>query len=405
VENRQLHVTAGPSASGPFESGLAAGSPTSGLRVALVHDWLTGMRGGEKVLEVLCQLYPHADVYTLLHVRGSVSPTIEAHRVRTSIIQHLPAARRYYRQCLPLFPLAIEQFVLDQYDLVISSSHCVAKSVVTAGRTRHICYCHTPMRYGWEQFDAYFGPARVGRVKAAALRPALAAMARWDRATANRPHAYLTNSQHVASRIRRYYNRSATVVYPPVNTGFYHPDGTMPRDYALVVSALVPYKRIDRAIAACRLARLPLKIVGCGPEFGRLRQRAGDGAELLGARTDEEIRDLYRSAAVVLMPGEEDFGIVPLEAQACGRPVVALARGGALETVVDGVTGVLVQDESAEALADGLRRATARAFDAAALRAHALAFGRERFVVELQAHIDAFVNGEPLQARPLAVSG
>ncbi len=375
-----------------FATGLKTGGSTTGLRVALVHDWLTGMRGGEKVLEVLCELYPQADILTLLHVRGSVSGTIERHRVRTSFIQCLPLASRYYRQLLPLFPIAIEQFVLDEYDLVISSSHCVAKSVVTPGRTRHICYCHTPMRYVWGQLDAYFGPERVGRVTAAALRPALAALARWDRATASRAGAYLTNSRHVASRIRRYYNRAATVVYPPVDTTFYHPDGTTARDYALVVSALVPYKRIDRAIEACRAARMPLKIVGSGPEFGRLRRMAGGAAELLGARTNEEIRELYRGAAVVVMPGEEDFGIVPLEAQACGRPVVALARGGALETVVDGVTGVLVRDESAEALADGLGLAVGRSFDPWTIRRHAMAFSRERFVVELQARIDAFVD-------------
>ena len=381
-----------PSAAAAPGASLKTGGPTASLRVALVHDWLTGMRGGEKVLEVLCEMYPDADIFTLLHVRGSVSETIERHRIRTSFIQRLPGAVRHYRRYLPLFPLAIETFALDDYDLVISSSHCVAKSALATGRARHICYCYTPMRYVWEQLDAYFGPQRVGRVKAALLRPVLAALARWDRATAGRPDAYLADSAHVASRIRRYYNRSATVVYPPVNTAFYHPDGTAACDYALVVSALVPYKRLDRAIEACRLARMPLKIVGSGPEAARLQQMAGEGAELLGTKTDDEIRALYRGAAVVVLPGEEDFGIVPLEAQACGRPVVALARGGALETVVDGVTGVLVQDESAEALADGLRAAMRRSFDPVAIRQHALAFSRDRFTVEVQARIDALVR-------------
>ncbi len=374
-------------------------------RVALVHDWLTGMRGGEKVLEVLCELHPEAHIFTLVHIPGSVSATIEAHRIRASLLQRTPFTRRHYRQFLPLFPLLVERFVLDDYDLVISSSHCVAKSAVTAGRTRHLCYCHTPMRYAWEQFDAYFGPERVGRLASALLRPAMAAMARWDRATSGRPQAYLTNSRHVASRIRRYYNRAAAVVYPPVNTEFYHPDGTMPRDYALVVSALVPYKRIERAIEACQIARLPLKIVGSGPEFARLRARAGGGVELLGGRTDEEIRDLYRGAAVVVMPGEEDFGIVPLEAQACGRPVVALARGGALESVVDGVTGMLVSDPSPEALAEGLRAAVSRQFDSAAIRQHALAFGRERFARELRERIEEFLGRPAVEPASQAVVG
>lgn len=356
-------------------------------RVALVHDWLTGMRGGEKVLEVLCELFPDADIFTLLHVPGAVSPTIERHAIRTSFIQKLPRSARYYRYCLPLFPLAIEQFDLDAYDLVISSSHCVAKSAVTTGRARHVCYCHTPMRYAWEQFDAYFGPAKVGRARSAVLRPVLAALARWDRTTAGRADLYLTNSRHVASRIRRYYNRDAAVVYPPVDTAFYHPDGTIPGDYALVVSALVPYKRVERAVEACRLASMPLKIVGTGPEYQRLRALAGPDVDLLGNRSDEEIRALYRGAAVLVMPGEEDFGIVPLEAQACGRPVVALGRGGALETVVDGTTGILVREDSAAALAGALRQAVLQRFDIARIREHAMAFGRERFAAEIRTRI------------------
>jgi len=358
-------------------------------RVALVHDWLTGMRGGEKVLEVFCELFPNADLYTLLHAPGTVSPTIERRRVHASLVQRLPRARHYYRHYLPLFPFAIEQFRFDQYDLVLSSSHCVAKSVITPGRTTHVCYCHTPMRYAWEQFEAYFGRQRVGLATSAILRPILAGLARWDRATAGRPDAYLTNSRHVASRIRRYYNRDAIVVYPPVDTAFYHPDGTVPRDYVLVVSALVPYKRIDRAITSCGLAGMPLKIVGTGPEMASLRRLAGDDVEFLGNRSDEEIRDLYRGAALVMMPGEEDFGIVPLEAQACGRPVVALGRGGALETVVDGTTGVLVPDESPAAMAEAMRMAMARRFDPVTIRQHALAFGRDRFAAQIRAALEA----------------
>jgi glycosyltransferase involved in cell wall biosynthesis len=369
-----------------------------------VHDWLTGMRGGEKVLEVICEMYPDADLYTLVHVPGTVSATIERHHPRTSFIQHLPGARRHYPRFLPLFPFAIEQFVLDEYDLVVSSSHCVAKSVIVPAHARHVCYCHTPMRYAWDQFEAYFGRARLGAVKSGILRPVMASLARWDRATAQRADAYLTNSRHVASRIARYYNRSAAVVYPPVDTAFYHPDGTVARDYALVVSALVPYKRVERAIEACRLAGVPLKIVGSGPESGRLRQMAGDDVTFLGTLGDEEVRDLYRRAAMVVMPGEEDFGIVPLEAQACGRPVVALGRGGALETVVDGETGVLVAEDSAQALADGLLRAARHRFDPVAIREHALPFARERFAAQLRARIDDAL-GSRARHRESGISG
>ncbi len=359
-------------------------------RVAIVHDWLTGMRGGEKVLEVLCERYPDADLFTLLHVRGSVSPVIERRRIVTSWLQRLPGARRYYRQSLPIFPLLIEQFDLDRYDVVVSSSHCVAKSVITRPGAAHVCYCHTPMRYAWDQFDAYFGPARVGQPASALLRPVLAALARWDRATADRVQRYVTNSQHVARRIRRYYNRQASVVYPPIDTTFFQRDasaapGNDARRECLIVSALVPYKRIETAIDACRIAGVNLAIVGDGPDRGRLERAAaergdsGSHVRFLGRLSDTDVRTAYQRAAAVLMPGEEDFGIVPLEAQACGRPVVALARGGARETILDGETGVLVEEPGSEAFARGIRSALAHSFDPAAIRRHAEGFGRERF--------------------------
>jgi glycosyltransferase involved in cell wall biosynthesis len=353
------------------------------------------MRGGEKVLEILCELYPTADLYTLIHRRGSTSPAIERMRPRTSWLQHLPGINRYYRVCLPLFPLVIEQFDLSGYDLVISSSHCVAKSVIRAPHARHVCYCHTPMRYAWDQFDAYLGPDRVGRVASRLARPVMAALARWDRRTAGRVDRYVANSQHVARRIRRYYNREAVVVYPPVDTAFYHPDSTVPETSMLMVTALVPYKRVDLAIEACRRANVPLHIVGDGPERGRLERFAGAGVQFLGVQHGEKLRALYRAAAAVLQPGEEDFGIVPVEAQACGRPVVALGRGGALETVEDGITGVLVREPTVEAFADGVRRAQLLSFDPARIRAHALRFERSRFAREIQMHVaDMFTHAQ-----------
>jgi glycosyltransferase involved in cell wall biosynthesis len=372
-----------------FEGGAP---PLPRVKIALVHDWLTGMRGGEKVLEVLCELYPDAELFSLIYTEGSVSPTIARLRRRTSFIQRLPAARRWYRQYLPLFPVAIEQFDLDRFDLVISTSHCAAKSAVTPGRARHLCYCFTPMRYAWDQFEAYFGRERVGPVASRLLRPVIAWLARWDAATAGRADRYLAISQHVARRIGRYYNRSAHVVYPPVDTRFYHPDGAEPGADFLIVSALVPYKRVDLAIQACRGRGERLKIVGQGPELERLRHMADTSIEFLGSRTDEEIRQLYRQAQAVILPGEEDFGIAPLEAQACGRPVVALGRGGALETVVDGVTGVLVPDATAESLAEGLDRVRHLPFDSAVIRRHAEQFSRERFAEEMRREIEAFAR-------------
>jgi glycosyltransferase involved in cell wall biosynthesis len=353
------------------------------VKVAIVHDWLTGMRGGEKVLEAIGEIYPEATVYTLVHVKGSVSPHIEAHPIRRSAVQKLPKAGQIYRNYLPLFPMMVEMFDLDDYDLVISSSHCAAKSVIRSGSATHLCYCHSPMRYAWDQFDSYFGPDQVGKLKSRVLRPVLAHLARWDAATAGRVDRFLANSQYVAGRIRRYYNRGSTVVYPPVDTNFYRPPSpAAPQPSSptfLVVSALVPYKRLDVAIEACQRVGATLKIIGRGPEEGRLRSRAGRSVEFLGWKSDEEVRNLYQQSTAVLLPGTEDFGMVPVEAQACGTPVVALGTGGACETVQDGVTGILVAESSAAAFADGLDRVRSLERDTAVLRAHAERFSGEHF--------------------------
>jgi glycosyltransferase involved in cell wall biosynthesis len=347
------------------------------------------MRGGEKVLEAIAELYPGAPVHTLLHVRGSVSAAIEGHPQKRSFVQWLPSAARHYRQYLPLFPTAIEQFDFDAYDLVISTSHCAAKSVVVPGRAVHVCYCHSPMRYAWDQFESYFGADQVGAGRSRVLRPVLARLARWDRDTAGRVSRYVANSHYVAGRIRRYYNRGSTVVFPPVDTTYYRPEpGVRPEPFLLAVSALVPYKRLDTAIRAAAAARMPLTIVGRGPEESRLRAVAASSradVTFTGWLEDTQIRDLYRRATAVVMPGVEDFGMVPVEAQACGRPVVALGEGGALDSVVDGVTGLLVREPSVDAFADAFARAATHAFDPAAIRRHAETFGKDRFQQELQA--------------------
>ena len=357
------------------------------------------MRGGEKALEVICGLYPDAELFTLFHVPGQVSARIERLKPRTSLVQWLPLARRYYRHYLPLFPFLIEQFDFDPFDLVISTSHCAAKAVVTPGRTRHLCYCHSPMRYAWDQYPAYFGPQRLGAFRSRAIRPIIAALARWDARTADRVDRFLANSHHVARRIGRYYNRAATVVYPPVDTAFYHPHDAGAEDYFLMVSALVPYKRIDIAIRACTMLGAPLRIVGQGPELRRLTQMAGPTIEFMGSRPDGEIRDLYRGARALLLPGEEDFGIAPVEAQACGRPVVALARGGALETVEDGVSGVLVADASVEAFVAGLERIEQMTFDPTVIRQSAERFSRAHFADAVRAHATDALTAPPEAAR------
>jgi glycosyltransferase involved in cell wall biosynthesis len=359
------------------------------MAVALVHDWLTGMRGGERVLEALCDLYPDADIFTLVHRRGAVSAKIERHRIITSFLQRLPLARSHYRYYLPLFPSAIERLSVEGYDLVISSSHCAAKAVMVPQHARHLCYCHSPMRYAWDQFDAYFGPARKGYLASRWLyRPVISRLARWDAATTSRVHRFVANSAHVAGRIRRYYGREATIVYPPVDTTFFHPADVAPEDHFLVVSALVPYKRVELAIAACARVGATLRIVGDGPDRARLETQAGRQVEFLGHLSDDEVRNEYRRARAVLLPGEEDFGIVTVEAQACGRPVVALGRGGALETVIDGENGLLYPDTDVRSLADALERVASIRFDSDRISRSAQRFSRDRHVQRMREVID-----------------
>ena len=299
--------------------------------------------------------------------------------------------RRHYRSLLPLFPWAVEQFDLDGYDLVISSSHCAVKSVIRTGRARHLCYCHTPMRYAWDQFEAYFGAPRIGRLQNAMARPIISRLARWDAATAGRPDRYVANSQYVARRIGRYYNRRAHVIHPPVDTTFYHPDRADAGEGVLVVSALVPYKRIDLAIAACQQVGVALRVVGAGPDLDRLRQMAASNVRFLGELPDEGVREEYRRARLLVLPGVEDFGIVPVEAQACGRPVVALGLGGACETVIDGETGVLYEEATVEALAGAIEVAMTRPFDQGRIRTHAESFGQDRFRERMAAAVESIL--------------
>ncbi|HEX5758926.1 MAG TPA: glycosyltransferase, partial [Thermoanaerobaculia bacterium] len=354
-------------------------------RAALVHDWLTGTRGGEKVLEVLCDLFPAAPVYTLFHFPGSVGAAIERHPIRTSFLQRAPGLRRHYRRYLPLFPAAIERFDLSGYDLVVSTSHCVAKGARPAPGAFHLCYCHTPMRYVWDQEHAYF-PRRTG--PAARLRGlVLARLRAWDVASSPRVHRFVANSSFVAQRIRRYYGRDAEVVHPPVDTDFFTPVEAMgaarratPGDYCLVVSALAPYKRLEWAIAACEKLGVELRIVGDGPERERLARAAGPRTRLLGRVDGAALRDLYRGALCLLQPGVEDFGIASAEALSCGTPVVALGQGGVLDVVEDGVHGILTTREGdVEELAAAVDRVRRMCFSAMSLRARAEAFSAQRF--------------------------
>ena len=360
------------------------------MRVALVHDWLTGMRGGENVLERMIELFPDAEIHTLLHVPGSVSETIERRPIHTTFVQRLPGAATHYRWYLPVFPWAVEQLSLSGYDLVISSSHCAAKSVITEATTPHLCYCHTPMRYAWDQFDAYFSHQRDGALRYAAIRAVIGWLRRWDAATARRVDAFAANSAWVAGRISRYYGRTATVVPPPVDTDFFVPaENVAPADYYLVVSALSPYKRNEIVVEAFNRMQRRLVVVGSGPDAERLRSLAGSTVEMRGHVDAEELRELYQRSRGVVLAAVEDAGIVPVEAMACGRPALVLWRGGASEAIRDGATGTLIREQTPEGVIEAVDRAEATSFNSEEIRISALRYAPNRFLGRFSTFIGA----------------
>ncbi len=359
-------------------------------RVVFAHDWLNGMRGGERVLEQLCHAWPEATIYTLLYKPEAVSPTLRAHRVKVSPLNALPGVMRYYRNLLPLFPPAIRAFAPPQADLIVSCSHCVAKGLRKRPGTRHLCYCFTPMRYAWFFHEEYFSGRPFRRTIAA---PILSALRRWDRAVSRDVDRFVAISACVRERIRRCYDRDAEVVFPPVNTDFFTPGAGHPGSYDLLVSALVPYKRVDLAVKAYTRSGAPLVIIGTGTEAAALRASAGKNIRFLGWRSDAEIREYYRGCRCLVFPGREDFGIVPLEAQACGRPVVAFGRDGVLETVHDGSTGLFFDQQTPEALWEAVERCAARAWDQAAIRRHAETFSTDVFQRAMRAAIQRCLQG------------
>ncbi len=352
-------------------------------RVVLVHDWLNGMRGGEKCLEVAARLWPDSPLFTLLHKRGAVSPAIERLRPRTSWLQHVPFAQTHYRHMLPLMPFAVGSLRLPAADLVLSFSHCVAKAV-DPGPARHVCYCFTPMRYVWHMRHAYFG----GRVKGLAARALDALLDRirdWDRASASRVHDFIAISEAVRGRIRECYGRDSVVIYPPADTDFYTPDHGPRGDHYLVLSAFAPYKRLDLAIEACARTGRKLVVIGAGQDEARLKGQKADGVTFLGWQSDAAIRDHLRRCRALLFPGEEDFGIVPVEAMACGSPVIAFGKGGATETVIDGRTGLWFAEQTADCLIDALSRfeSVEDTFDPRVARRQAERFALPRYEREL----------------------
>jgi glycosyltransferase involved in cell wall biosynthesis len=371
------------------------------MRVALIHDWLTGLRGGERVLDELAGLFPDADLHTLVYVPGSTTPRIDALRIHTSPLQRWSGSARHYRELLPLLPWAIRRLRLDGYDLVISVHHAMAKAARIAPGTPHLCYCLTPMRYAWDAVDVYLGRG----LRRMAAAPLLAALRQFDRRTASPAQVtrVVAISDYVRGRVERHWRRDATVVYPPVDVDAFRPDGRAPDDFYLLVGAFVPYKRADLAIAAFGRLGRRLVVVGDGPQRDSLARGAPRNVEFAGRVPEAELARLYARCRALVYPQEEDFGIAALEAQASGRPVIAFHRGGAAETVLahrgppdaaGRATGIGFDEQTPAALEAAVHRFEAAEpfFDPKLIRSHAERFSAPRFRDEILREVSALLD-------------
>jgi len=354
-------------------------------KVALVHDWLTGQRGGEKVLEVFAEIFPEAPIYTLFHFPGSQLPEIEKRQIITSFLQKWPFAKTKYRSYLPLFPLAAELFDLQDFDYLISSSHCVAKGGIPRPDSLHVCYVHSPMRYVWNQYFSYFAPKRLNFLGRILIPPIIHRLRVWDESSSHRVDYFVANSITVARRIERYYRREAEVIHPPVDTQFFQPSSSQD-DYYLIVSALVPYKKIDLAVAAFNQRGDSLKIVGQGPDYKKLKKMARTNIEFLGSLSPVDLLSVYQRARAMILPGEEDFGITSLESQSCGVPVIAYGRGGSTETVIAEKTGLFFDELTVKSLLDVLDKFQGLEFNKVNIRENALNFSRDKFKTKMTAY-------------------
>ena len=363
-------------------------SPLGHLRIAIVHYWLVTHRGGERVVEEIAGMFPQADLFSLVVDWKTVSKSLRHRSITTSFLQALPGSRRLHRKLLPLYPLALEQFDLSRYDLVLSSESGPAKGVLTSSNTCHVCYCHSPMRYLWDFYH------RSRSTLAPWSRPLFTCASHylrlWDATSANRVDYFVANSRNVAARIRKHYRRDATVIYPPVNVGAGYLSEEI-EDYYLVVGQLVDYKRMDLAISACNQLGRRLRVVGEGECYARLRKLAGPTIQFCGGLSDEDLHEQYAHCRALLFPGEEDFGIVPVEALSFGRPVIAYGRGGVTETVMglsdeagvapENATGVFVAEQSSELMAAAIQRfeAVEHRFRPAFIKQQADRFAPSRF--------------------------
>lgn len=357
------------------------------MRIALIHEWLTTLGGSERVLLALKGLYPQADVFVGLRAPDRLPVELAALPVKTTFLQRIPGVGRHYRKLLPLMPMAFEQLDLDGYDLVLSSSHACAKGVIVPPEALHVTYCHTPMRYAWDLRAEYL--VSLPGILRPLAGATLSGLRQWDTLSAQRVDHFLANSRTVAARIGRYYRREATVIHPPIQTDRFAiaPNSAL-GDHFLVVSRMVPYKRVDLAIAACRKRNLPLRVIGDGPLYKDLKAMAGPGIEFLGHLDDVEVARELACCRALLFPAHEDFGLVPLEAQAAGRPVIAYGRGGALETVIDGVTGLFFAQQTPDSLGEALVRFEQTSFHPEVIARHAHNFDLAQFEAQVGEFVD-----------------
>ncbi|GAC1365637.1 MAG: glycosyltransferase family 4 protein [Ktedonobacteraceae bacterium] len=359
------------------------------MKVALVHDYLNQMGGAERVVLAFHEIFPDAPVYTSIYDPRRVDPAFQKMDIRTSFMQKLPLVTKHHQPYLPLYPFAMENLDLRGYDLVLSSSSAFGKGVITRPETMHICYCHTPMRWCWN-YDEYVEREHLGKVARSILPFMITGLRVWDQTSAMRVDHFIANSPVVAERIQKYYRREAAYIPPPVDTSRFPFDPEIiPEDYFLILSRLVPYKRIDLAIQACNQLQLPLVIIGGGRDLDRLKQMAGPTIRFMGRLSDEEVVHYITHCRAFLFPGEEDFGITPLEAQACGRPVIAYGAGGALASIVDNVTGMFFREQTVESLAAALASFPERVFDPQVIHNHALEFDMPLFRRRILQFIEA----------------
>ena len=369
------------------------------MKVAIVHYWLTGMRGGEKVIDALCGMFPQANIFTHVYVPEAVSETIRRHDVSTTFINALPRAPRWYKNYLPLMPMALEQLDLRGYDLIISSESGPAKGIVAPPGSLHICYCHSPMRYVWNMYHEYRD--RSGPFKRMLMTPFAHYLRMWDAQSASRVDQYNDNDKNVVGRIHRYYGRSSDVIHPPVDVDAFEVVGEdQLDDYYLMVGELVAYKRPDLAVRAFNQMGLRLIIIGGGEMLAEIRRLAGPTVTVMGAQPFDVLRHHYARCRALIFPGEEDFGIVPVEAMASGRPVIAYGRGGATETVIPNLSGLLFSSQSVEGIVEAVDRFRASNFESARLVQHARTFSTDRFVTRMSAHIERFVQARGNESGP-----